>query len=118
MAPKIDRRNLRNLTVKEGEPILIDVKVSGEPAPEVTWYQDDKTIIHTHHKRVDNIPYNTKFIHDHPERKDTGVYKIVAINKYGQDQAEIDITVICKYHSDLLRNLLYLAYLLHKYPYA
>lgn len=97
VAPKIDRRNLHNLTVKEGEPILIDVKVSGEPAPEVTWYQDDRTVISTSHKRVDNVPYNTKLIHDHPERKDSGIYKIVAINKYGQDQAEIEITVVCKY---------------------
>lgn len=48
------------------------------------------------HKRVDNVPYNTKFYNDNPERKDTGTYKIVAQNKYGQDQAEIEITVICK----------------------
>lgn len=97
VAPKIDRRNLVSLTVKEGEPIYIDVKVSGEPAPDVTWYQDNKTITSTSHKRVDNVPYNSKFFNDKPERKDTGVYKIVAVNKYGQDQAEIDITVVCKY---------------------
>lgn len=96
MAPKIDRRNLHNITVKEGEPIYIDVKVSGEPAPEVTWYQDGRTITDGTHKRVDNVPYNSKFFNDRPERKDTGVYKIVAVNKYGQDQAEIDITVVCK----------------------
>lgn len=97
MAPKIDRRNLHNLTVKEGEPILIDVKVSGEPAPEVTWYLDERTVTDTSHRHIDNVPHNTKFTHSHPERKDTGVYKIVAINKYGQDQAEVEITVICKY---------------------
>ncbi|ERL85176.1 hypothetical protein D910_02598 [Dendroctonus ponderosae] len=96
LAPKIDRRNLHNITVKEGEPIYIDVKVSGEPAPEVTWYQDGRTITDGTHKRVDNVPYNSKFFNDRPERKDTGVYKIVAVNKYGQDQAEIDITVVSK----------------------
>lgn len=98
MAPKIDRRNLRNLTVKEGEPIYIDVKVSGEPAPDVSWYQDGKTLNQTSHKRIDNIPYNSKFFNDKPERKDTGVYKIVAMNKYGQDQEEIEITVVCEYY--------------------
>ncbi|CAH1103156.1 unnamed protein product [Psylliodes chrysocephalus] len=96
LAPKIDRRNLRNLTVKEGEPIYIDVKVSGEPAPDVSWYQDGKTLNQTSHKRIDNIPYNSKFFNDKPERKDTGVYKIVAMNKYGQDQEEIEITVVSK----------------------
>lgn len=95
VAPKIDRKNLFNLTVKEGEPIYIDVKVSGEPAPDVTWYQDNKTILQTAHRHVDNIPYNSKFFNDKPERKDTGVYKIVAFNKYGQDTAEIEITVVC-----------------------
>ncbi|CAH1969101.1 unnamed protein product [Acanthoscelides obtectus] len=96
LAPKIDRRNLRNLTVKEGEPIYIDVKIIGEPAPDVAWYQDGKMLFQTSHKRVEDVPYNSKFFNDKPERKDTGVYKIVATNKFGQDQAEIEITVVSK----------------------
>lgn len=97
MAPKIDRKNLRNITVKEGEPIYLDVKVSGEPAPEVAWFVNGKPLQVTNHKRVDNIPYNTKLYNDNPERKDTGTYKIMAQNQYGSDQAEIEITIICKY---------------------
>lgn len=97
MAPKIDRRTLYNLTVKEGEPIYIDVKVSGEPPPDVVWYQDNRTITQTQNRRVDNVPYNSKFFNDKPERKDTGVYKIIASNRYGSDTAEIEITVVCKY---------------------
>lgn len=97
MAPKIDRRNLKNLTVKEGEPIYIDVKVSGEPAPDVTWYQDGKMITSSAHGRVENVPYNSKLFNDKPQRKDTGIYKIVAVNKYGQDSEEIEITVVCTY---------------------
>lgn len=98
MAPRIDRRTLHNITVKEGEPIYIDVKVSGEPPPEVVWYQDSKTITQSGSRRVDNVPYNSKFFNDKPERKDTGVYKIVASNRYGQDTAEIEITVVCKFY--------------------
>lgn len=97
MAPKIDRKNLRNLTIKEGEPIYFDVKVSGEPAPDVQWQLDNKMIPETSHRRVENIPYNTKFYNDNPERKDSGTYKITATNKYGTDTAEIEINVICKY---------------------
>lgn len=96
MAPKIDRSNLRDITVKEGEPIYFDIKVSGEPAPEVAWFVNGKPLQATNYKRVENVPYNTKFRNDNPERKDTGTYKILAQNKYGQDQAEIEITVICK----------------------
>lgn len=97
MAPKIDRKNLRDLTVKQGEPIYLDVKVSGEPPPEVTWYVNGKVLQPTSQKRVENVDYNTKFYNDNPERKDTGTYKIVATNKYGQDEAEFELTVICNY---------------------
>lgn len=96
MAPKIDRKNLRNLTIKEGEPIYFDVKVSGEPAPDVEWHLDGKQIPETSHRRVENVPYNTKFHNDNPERKDSGTYKITATNKYGTDTVEIEINVICK----------------------
>lgn len=96
MAPKIDRRNLRNLNVKEGEPFHFDVKISGEPAPDVTWFIDNKTVISTSQRRVENVPYNSKFFNDKPERKDTGVYKITATNKYGSDTAEVEVNVICK----------------------
>lgn len=97
MAPKIDRKNLRDITIKEGEPLYIDVKVSGEPAPEVTWFVNDKTLPLTSHRRVDNVPYNSKFFNDNPERKDSGVYKIVATNQYGTDTAEIEINVTSEY---------------------
>lgn len=93
MAPKIDRKNLRNITVKEGEPIYLDVKISGEPAPDVVWYWNDKTFPSSSHCRIDNVPYNTKFFNDSPERKDCGIYKIVATNQHGTDKAEIEITV-------------------------
>lgn len=94
--PRIDRRNLRDLTVREGEPILLDVKVIGEPPPDVEWFQGKKMVQETKDVRVENVPYNTKYINDEPLRKHTGVYKIVATNQYGKDEAEINITVISK----------------------
>lgn len=44
VAPKIDRRNLRTIKVHEGEPIALDIKVSGEPPPEVTWTLNGKSV--------------------------------------------------------------------------
>lgn len=96
VAPKIDRKNLKTMTVKEGEPIYLDVNVSGEPAPEVTWHIGVKTILQTPTRRLENVPYNTKYINDNPERKDTGTYKIHASNQWGSDSAEVEINVICK----------------------
>ena len=57
VAPKIDRRNVRDLTVREGEPIMFDIKVKGEPAPDVTWVKDGRPIKQNAHNRVENEPY-------------------------------------------------------------
>ncbi|KAG8335958.1 myosin light chain kinase activity protein [Homalodisca vitripennis] len=96
LAPKIDRRNLKNITIKEGEPFMFDVKVLGEPPPEITWILNNKEIHSNSVKQIDNEPNHTKFFHKNPERKDTGIYKIQAINKYGSDTAEVEVTVVSK----------------------
>lgn len=101
VAPKIDRRNIRTYNFKAGEPIFLDIAIIGEPPPQVTITLNGKSIQETSSKRIENIPYNTKYINDNPERKDTGVYKITAVNKYGQDQVEFQINVISKYMDTL-----------------
>lgn len=97
VAPKIDRRNLKNIVIKEGEPFMFDVKVQGEPPPEISWNLNNKEIHSNSIKQIDNEPNHTKFYHKNPERKDSGIYKIHAVNKYGSDTAEVEVTVVCKY---------------------
>lgn len=97
MAPKIDRSTLKNMKIHEGENLLFDVKVLGEPPPEITWTVNNKPITDNTVKWVENKPNRTKFTHQNPERKDTGTYKIVATNKYGTDTAEFEINVISKF---------------------
>ncbi|XP_015183294.1 PREDICTED: twitchin isoform X5 [Polistes dominula] len=96
MAPKIDRRNLRDLTVRENEAFHFDVKILGEPPPDVTWVLNNKSITQTTHRRIQNVPYNTKFFNDKPERKDSGLYKITAVNQHGSDTADVEVIVVCK----------------------
>lgn len=102
MAPKIDKKNLKNITVKEGEPVLYDVKVLGEPPPDITWSFASKPISSAGARQIDTTPNHTKFYHQNPERKDSGVYTITASNKYGTDTAQVEVTVVCKYISLLL----------------
>lgn len=45
---------------------------------------------------VINVPYMSKYQHSSPRRKDSGTYKIQAVNKYGQDTAELEIIVTCE----------------------
>uniref|UniRef100_A0AAG5CSE1 Twitchin n=1 Tax=Anopheles atroparvus TaxID=41427 RepID=A0AAG5CSE1_ANOAO len=96
LAPKIDRRNLRNLSVAIGEPFGFDVKISGEPAPDVDWTINDRMVTVTTTRTIDNVPYNSKFANQNPDRRDSGKYVIKATNKFGSDQVEITVTVRSK----------------------
>ena len=40
VAPKIDRRNLRDITISAGSMVKFDVDVSGEPAPTTKWTKE------------------------------------------------------------------------------
>lgn len=96
LPPKIDRKMLRDLTIHEGQPIRFNVNVAGEPAPDVSWQLNNKTITFTSIRKVENVPNNTKFFNEKAERKDSGIYKISATNKYGNDTAEVEVTVVSK----------------------
>lgn len=41
MKPRIDKTNLQNIVMKVGHTKLIDVNISGEPVPTVTWIFKD-----------------------------------------------------------------------------
>lgn len=43
-----------------------------------------------------NVPYNTKITINEAQRKDSGVYKILAENPSGKDEATVEVTVLCK----------------------
>jgi len=40
--PNIDRTNLQNLVVKVGLTLTLDVNITGEPPPQVTWLFEGK----------------------------------------------------------------------------
>jgi len=39
--PKIDRTNLKTVSIKVGQQVNLDVNVAGEPAPTITWTLKD-----------------------------------------------------------------------------
>lgn len=47
--------------------------------------------------QIVNVPYNTKITLSDTGRKDSGVYKIVAENEFGKDEATVEVTVLCMY---------------------
>lgn len=96
MKPRIDRTNLNPIVVKAGLSVNLDVKIIGEPPPEVTWFFKDKEIATNDEYRIDNVDYNTKFFIMRAKRPQSGKYQILAKNQVGEDKAEVDITVLGK----------------------
>lgn len=94
--PRIDRTNLKPIIVRAGKPVKYDVDVKGEPAPTITWYHVDKELKSADSIEIINVDYNTKITLNNTVRKNTGVYKIKAVNEHGSDEAEVEVTVLCK----------------------
>ena len=96
MKPRIDRTNLNPLTVKAGLPVSLDVKVFGEPPAKVTWYFKGEELQNRENLEIINVDYNTKFLMTKSKRAQTGKYVIKAKNEVGEDEAEVEITILGK----------------------
>lgn len=95
--PRIDRSNLKPLLIRAGKPIKYDINVRGEPAPTITWYQNDLELKPNelpNNSDIKNIPYNTKISILDAVRKNSGTYKVKAVNEHGQDEATVEVNVL------------------------
>nr|CAD7586386.1 unnamed protein product [Timema genevievae] len=94
LKPRIDRTNLKPIVVRAGKIVKYDVNIRGEPPPTVKWFQGDKEVKSEGTVEIINIDYNTKLTITETIRKHTGLYKILAENQHGKDEAEVEITVL------------------------
>ena len=94
LKPKIDRTNLRQTTIKASKIFKFDVNIKGEPPPTVQWFLADKEVVTADNVEVINVEYNTKLNVIDAKRKDSGLYKIVATNEHGTDEAEVEVLVL------------------------
>lgn len=94
LKPRIDRTNLKTVIIRAGKNIKFDVDVRGEPPPEVTWALQNKVLKTEGNVEIVNEPYNTKFSITDAVRANSGMYKIKAVNEHGEDNAEVDVTVL------------------------
>lgn len=94
LKPRIDRTNLKTIIVRAGKPVKFDVDIRGEPAPTVTWLLKGAEVKSEGNVEIVNIDYNTKFSIVDSLRKNTGLYKIRAVNASGEDEAEVEVTIL------------------------
>uniref|UniRef100_A0A915IXP4 Ig-like domain-containing protein n=1 Tax=Romanomermis culicivorax TaxID=13658 RepID=A0A915IXP4_ROMCU len=99
--PWLDLKGVDHLIVKAGKPAKFDVKIGGEPAPDVFWSKSGQLI-----KPSEKITIDTKKTEKSvltiltTVRGDCGKYTIKVKNNLGEKEAVIELTVLGEYFSD------------------
>jgi hypothetical protein len=93
--PKIDRSAIMEIKVKAGQSFQLDIPISGEPPPEITWDFEGRPLTSDDRLKIVNEPgKGTKFVCKRALRTDTGTFNINAQNEFGTDRAEVHVTVV------------------------
>lgn len=93
LAPKIDRTAIEEIKVRAGSNFQLNIPVSGEPPPTVTWMFSGEPLESSERIKIENPDYRTKFMVKNALRSDTGTYIIKAENENGTDTAEVKVLV-------------------------
>jgi hypothetical protein len=96
VAPRIDRKNLRDITLSAGSTLKFDADVTGEPPPVIVWTVDGHTLKDSKSVTLDNAEYHTKLIVRPVHREDSGEYTVTATNSSGKDSVTIRVIVTDK----------------------
>ena len=94
VGPRIDKSNLKNITVKAGQPFNVDLPFIAEPLPELNWTfggKDVKTDERFSHALSEKL---LKVSAQNTKRSDTGKYLVKLTNAYGSDSCELDVVIL------------------------
>ncbi|CAF0743307.1 unnamed protein product [Adineta steineri] len=83
-----------NRTVHEGERILFQVRITGQPKPQIIWYKDNQPLRNTHDHKIRN--QDDIYTLEIPElfMDDAGTYMVKAINIDGEAKCESILTIL------------------------
>jgi hypothetical protein len=98
-APKIFKESIKtaNITIKRGQPLLMEAKYSANPEPKVIWYRNDEVIEDSPKIKRETIRNNlTTFLMEKTQRADSGVYTLNVENEFGRDSFAFKVTVLDK----------------------
>ncbi|KHJ78666.1 immunoglobulin I-set domain protein [Oesophagostomum dentatum] len=83
-----------NRIFSDAQPMRLDVRVEGQPFPEVKWLKEWRPIVEsTRVKFVEDGPYLRSLIVTDPMWRDSGIYTCIALNDAGQATTSCSITV-------------------------
>ncbi|KZS09352.1 MAM domain-containing glycosylphosphatidylinositol anchor protein 1 [Daphnia magna] len=95
MKATVEENLASSVIAYHGEPLKLKVKVSGNPLPNVKWFKDDKELTSDGRMAITLSPDGTaEFeIASADSTKDSGKYKMVAVNATGQSTSETTVDV-------------------------
>ena len=91
-APSFGRK-LFNAHVSEGKAISLEVSVSGQPRPEVSWFVEGEPVVQDRHLHVIQDGDKSTLVIDGALLDDEGVYKCVARNLFGKVECSAEVLV-------------------------
>ncbi|XP_071104533.1 twitchin-like isoform X3 [Haliotis cracherodii] len=94
--PKIDPNAIpKEIFVKRGERIELDIPFVGAPLPRAQWSKDGQPLSEAD-LDIETSKGHTKLIIPDAQRTDTGTYELVLTNEAGSDKIPVKITVMDK----------------------
>lgn len=80
---------LHNLTIREGESVVLNTQIVGNPTPKIQWLKDGKPI--TANTKTTKETHTLTLIS--PTKKDAGVYTVKAVNSVGSVETVANLTI-------------------------
>ena len=97
-APKINLNGLlgKDIRVRAGEPLTIDIPISGAPTPTCEWAKDGKVLTPGRGLELTSGEEQAKLHIPAARKEDKGKYKLTVSNIYGTTEGSINVIVLDK----------------------
>ena len=94
-APKIiyDASLSDTIAKNAGKTIEISAEVQGHPKPSITWYKDDEQLFSLGNLNIKSADNKTTLKISNAVAENRGIYRLVAENTVGSDEAVFDVTI-------------------------
>lgn len=95
MKATIDENLASSVIAYHGEPLKFKVKISGNPLPSVKWFKDEKELVANERMEIKLSPDGMAQLEiaSADWMKDSGQYKMMAVNATGQSTSETSVDV-------------------------
>jgi len=91
--PKI-KTPLKDIFIRAGTVLHVDVDFVGEPVPEVTWTLNGSELRPDNRTTITSIGYHTIMNRVNSKRADSGTYNLTLKNSSGTDEGSFNVTVL------------------------